>query len=383
MATLDELVHYCRIEHTIGSLVLVGESGCGKTYLIERDLKEALKDTHFIVRVSLFGVNSISALHDAIKKQWLYTLTPLLSKLSSHPDQMEKGRSFVRAVNSILQTIYPQAGNLSSAMLNSLEYVVVTPVVEDHITKKEKRVVLVFDDVDRTMLNWAELLGCINDYCENQHFNTIVIANREYFSNPDPSTADFIRAAREKTVAYTVLNRPDFEKIVHDLVEGWNWKNEEYAEFLREHERTILELFASENPVKQESNAALIKNHNIRGLITSLESFLRIYHHMLRAEISDLDPYFCSFIAFSLAEKSGVFKDGKTTYTFTDEEVKELYPLFSADCLFDSVREWIRFGDWNKSQFMEELSRISTVDLAELMKEEEEVQEAEKEAEPA
>ena len=66
MGTLDELIHYCRIEDPIGSLVLIGESGCGKTYLIERELREALEDTHCIVRVSLFGINSIGALHDAV-----------------------------------------------------------------------------------------------------------------------------------------------------------------------------------------------------------------------------------------------------------------------------------------------------------------------------
>ena len=81
MATLDELVHYCRKDHTIGSLILVGESGCGKTYLIEKELRNSLKDTHFIVRVSLFGVDSITALHDTIKKQWLYTVTPLFTQV--------------------------------------------------------------------------------------------------------------------------------------------------------------------------------------------------------------------------------------------------------------------------------------------------------------
>ena len=65
------------------------------------------------------------------------------------------------------------------------------------------------------------------------------------------------------------------------------------------------------------------------------------------------------------------------------EEVGELYPLFSPGFLFDSVREWIRYGDWDKRQFMEELSRISTVDLEELMKEDEEEKEEEKEGEPA
>ena len=374
MGTLDELIHYCRKENTTGSMVLVGESGCGKTYLIETELREALKDTHFIIRVSLFGINNLAALHDTIKRQWLYSLTPLLSKLSSHPEQMEKGRNFAKAFNSILSTINPQAGRFGSAMMNSLDYIVVTPVVEDHITKKEKSVVLVFDDVDRTGLNRMELLGCINDYCENQHFKTIIVANREFFMNSDRDTEHFVRAAREKTVAYMVLNRPDYGKIVHAVLEGLDWLGEEYTEFLKEHEQLILDLFAS-GPDFFDSRAAdkaLTKNHNLRSLTTSLESFYRIYHHMGRAQIKEIDPYFCSFIAFFLAEKSGVCRDGNTTYTFSDEEVGELYPRFSPGFLFDSVREWIRFGDWDKRRFMEELSRISTVSLEELMKEEEE-----------
>ena len=379
MGTLDELIHYCRQEHPAGSMVLVGESGCGKTFLIEHELKAALEDTHFIVRVSLFGVKSIDALHDTIKKQWLYALTPLLSELSSHPDRMEMGRSFVKALNSILKKVFPQVGDFSNAILNSLDYIVVTPVVEDHITKKKKRVVLVFDDVDRTMLNHTELLGVINNYCENHHFNTIIVANKEYILNPDQKTEDFVRSAKEKAVAYTVFNCPDFGKIVHNVLESQDWGSEEYAEFLREHEQTILELFASdpESFDATDPDKALTKNHNIRSLITALESFYRIYHHMGRARIKEIDPNFHSFIAFYLAEKSGVCRNGKTSYTFSDEEVGALYPLFSPGFLFDSVRNWICFGSWNKRQFMEELSRISTVGLEELMKEEE----AEKQAE--
>ncbi len=370
MATLDELIYYCKKEHTIGSLILVGESGCGKTYLIEKELKEALKDTHFIIRVSLFGVDSISALHETIKRQWLYSLTPLFSKLSSHPGQMEKGRSFVKAVNSIIQTVYPQASGLGSMLTNSLDYVVVTPVVEDHITKKKKKVILVFDDVDRSALDGAELLGCMNDYCENQHFNTIIIANREYYSAMDPEDEGFIRAIREKTVAYTVLNCPDYVKIVHNLIENCDWKTEDYAEFMKEHEQKILELFASEPVSSQDGDESLTKNHNIRSLITSLESFHRVYHHLLNAGIPDIDPYFFSFIAFSLAEKSGVFRNGATSYLFTDEEVGKLYPLFNANYLFDSVRQWIRFGNWDKDLFTEELSRLCPDTRSELKNEE-------------
>ena len=368
MATLDELIHYCRKEHTIGSLLLVGESGCGKTYLIENDLKEALKDTHFIVRVSLFGIDRISTLHDTIKMQWLYAVTPLFSKLSSHPAEIEKGRSFVTAVNAILQAVFPKAGNLGNTLMNSLDYIVVTPVVEDHITKTCKKVVLVFDDVERSSLDGAELLGCMNDYCENKHFNTIIIANRDHYKTFNPEDEGFIRSIREKTVAYTVINCPDYKTIIHNLIGNWDWKTEEYAVFLKEHEQTILEMFAPEPSGTRYEDESLMKTHNIRSLITSLESFYRVYYHLLKAGIADLDPYFFSFLAFSLAEKSGVFKNGKITYQFSDEEIGQLYPQFSVNFLFDSVRQWIQFGSWDRELFIEELSRVCTVDKSELMK---------------
>ena len=41
------------------------------------------------------------------------------------------------------------------------------------------KVILVFDDLERTNIPCIDLLGCINDYCENQSFNTIIVANEK------------------------------------------------------------------------------------------------------------------------------------------------------------------------------------------------------------
>lgn len=46
MDTLKELVNYCKIEHPVGALMLTGEWGCGKTYLINTELIDSLKKTH-------------------------------------------------------------------------------------------------------------------------------------------------------------------------------------------------------------------------------------------------------------------------------------------------------------------------------------------------
>ena len=362
-STLDELVFYCKKENPIGALVLYGESGCGKTYLIETELREALRDTHFIVRVSLFGINSIDALHAAVKKQWLCTMTPFLSKLSNDPEQMEKGRSIVKAVNLLLRTVNPQAGSIADAMTESLDYVVITPVAEDVHAKEKKRVVLVFDDADRAMLNWSELLGSINEYCENMHFSTIIVANREHFSRQDPEIADIVRAAREKAVAYIVLNCPDYERIVRSVIADRTWKTEEYAGFLKEHEGTIVELFGSDAPEIGISGAALAKQHNLRSLTSGLESFYRLYFYLTHAEIPDLEPYLCAFLPCYLAERSGIYRNGTTCYDAEDEELRTLYPRFCAGHLFESVRQWIRFGYWDKKLFLEELSRVSPVDV--------------------
>ena len=40
MGTLDELKYYCDEENTFGALLLTGQWGCGKTYLIEHQLCE-------------------------------------------------------------------------------------------------------------------------------------------------------------------------------------------------------------------------------------------------------------------------------------------------------------------------------------------------------
>ena len=45
MNTLEELAYYCGETEPVGALLLTGEWGCGKTYLIENELREKVKET--------------------------------------------------------------------------------------------------------------------------------------------------------------------------------------------------------------------------------------------------------------------------------------------------------------------------------------------------
>ena len=393
MGTLDELIHYCNTKEPMGAMFLLGDSGCGKTYLVDKELKEALKDSHVIVRVSLFGINSFEALHEAVKQKWFSALLPVYSNLGTSEEQMVIGKSFMKAANAVLKAVFPKVSFIGDAADNLLNDVTVLPVVEDIHSKKKKRVVLVFDDVDCTQLEPLDVLGIINDYCENRDFHTIVIGNRENVMELGSRNDVLYRTAKEKSIAYMVTIRPDYAKVISSLIGEKNWRSEEYAAFLKEHEETVIDVFGSGNADGADGvcgadraagdssaagngapgegkagagdgrpetgaadSAALGRQHNVRSLSTALESFYRVYHHMTQAGIADPKPYLRSFLAFYLAERSGIVRDGKTSYSFTDEDLARIYPGFSPAYLFDSVRTWIRDGYWDAERFKEELA---------------------------
>lgn len=71
MQTLDELIYYCNEPEPVGAILLSGEWGCGKTYLIENNLKSSLEQKSKILRISLFGISSIEGVHNVVKQMWM------------------------------------------------------------------------------------------------------------------------------------------------------------------------------------------------------------------------------------------------------------------------------------------------------------------------
>ena len=56
MTTLEELVYYCNEPEPVGALMLTGEWGCGKTYLLEHDLKKTIRaDTCYIKNFTVWS----------------------------------------------------------------------------------------------------------------------------------------------------------------------------------------------------------------------------------------------------------------------------------------------------------------------------------------
>ena len=354
MSTLKELIYYCKEEHPIGALLLAGEWGCGKTYVIEKDLTDALADTHIIVRCSLFGVNSIDILHRAVKNAWLNACMPVIGKIH---DEISNEKQSLSVLTPFLKMINPVAAASADAVLtvNSLDMVHILPEIEDplHGTKK---VILVFDDLERSKLDLVELLGAINEYCENKHFNTIIITNQNTSIHSMKDSDISYNILKEKIIARTIFNDPDYPAIIHSIVHNRKWPSMDYAAFLAKNENLILELFHSETPKRSGQKKSIRKYHNIRSLISALQNFHRIYHHMTKAGIRYIERYMYSFIAYTLVSRCGIEKDGVPSMDFDSNDIQALYPFFTYETLPDSVREWITSGRWDKKKFLEEIT---------------------------
>ena len=357
MSTLHELVYYCRMKKPTGALMLTGEWGCGKTYLVNNDLKEELKDSHIIVRVSLFGIGSLQALHTAVKKKWLYSCTHFISKVKEKEKSQDlhiDPKDIIDAAANVVRLLNPAARNITKSVIaiDPLDYIPIEPEVNDPVSGERKTVVLVFDDLDRSRLDPVELLGCINGYFENQHFRTIVIANEENLIDFDRDELFSYRMMKEKIISHTVLNCPDYPSIIHRIITEGDWENEKYGKYLEDHEKGILETFVSESPEMENADG---KYHNLRDLTLAMQNFYRIFYHMGEADTDDVDQYFYSFLSYMLASRSGILKDGERTFTFTDDDIDSIYPLFAPDKLPDSIRKWIDYGVWDEDKFLQEI----------------------------
>ena len=174
MDIIEELKYYCNELQPVGALMLTGEWGCGKTYLLNNILKDAIEDTHIILRVSLFGLESIEEVHKEVKKCWFYAFSESKESMSWMSETAKKfGKNIKSVVDGAKEFLPESIKTIADGVfsLDAIDFINIEPNMGN------KKVVLVFDDLERANISTNNLLGCINDYCENLHINTIVVAN--------------------------------------------------------------------------------------------------------------------------------------------------------------------------------------------------------------
>lgn len=413
MNTLEELTYYCREPEPVGALLLTGEWGCGKTYLIEHDLKEALKGEAVVLRVSLFGMSSIEEIHVAVKQAWIseYYKSKDMEKVAK---KARKGKDVIAKLEFLPDWLK------GIASINMTSFIEIKEKIND------KPVILVFDDLERCRIDNVDVLGSINEYCENKKFHTIIVANQDKLqtaqentqinaeievnntegsnsisekkqailkvnlpSKSEPGAISYTEI-KEKIIQRTVQYIPDYVAIVHTVIDTIKYEEDEYGEggykaFVGECESGLLELFAPDRDNLFDSNTKNANDilgqrtdseknfemqhherpHNIRSLKCAINDFYRVYRLLTENDFEYIDRWFYSFASYVIAYKADIAKDGTHGTIFSDKEVRMLYPAYQDQYMFDAGKEWILHGIWNEATFRHEIEIIKERQKAE------------------
>ena len=383
MDTLEELKYYCREQQPVGALMLTGKWGCGKTYLINNNLITDLQDTHVILRISLFGMESVEEVRNEVKKKWLDTWISEKEPIAGMTEKVKKIVNVIKYAVEKGSEIIP--GSWRSVVngafsLNAIDFVKVEPKMSD------KSVVLIFDDLERTNISTSDLLGCINDYCENLHINTIIVANEEKVKSNKTDKIEYDEI-KEKIIQRTIYYHPDYYTVVSNVIENLicneDESNTHYKLFLKNNEENISAIFSGSNieeeridrfvsekysgssgkefEQEKEKIVELLKRrpYNIRSLKCALRDFGRIYVLLDKKNVSNKERWLFSYLAYVFCFRAGLLSEkSRDGNLFLSKEISIFYPgAYDTHYITAGIEAWIRHGEWNQKILEEEFEK--------------------------
>lgn len=377
MNLIEELKNYCDITNPVGALMISGEWGCGKTYLIQTQFIPLMKERYVFVSVSLFGIDSLDKLRVEVKKKWLEKASELDKSNGAIATKVADAyKKIFDNIKDSLPKNWQKKGEVVSSIMDLVNFVPISN------TMFRKKVILIFDDLERSNISCTDLLGCINDYCENQNFNTIIVANEQKMKGSLDNELSY-REIKEKIVQRVISFVPDYQEVVSNSIESMPL-GLEYKGLLRKNKKllvkilsgdfndmAIIERYKSENYnladnkkreeyQKEEEklrNLLVQRPHNIRSFKCAIQDFERVYNELVKAGIQDCSNWLLSFICLMMTNKAGLIQE-ITRYgnLFMYLDVKKLYPeLFDTNFILNGISKWVIHGEWNDEDISKEI----------------------------
>ena len=344
----EEILDYINRKDFSGALLLTGQWGCGKSYLMKELAKEMNnKKKAAITVISLFGIDSVEAINKRVKEEYIEFMLGNFGK---------KARKLSRAVTSVVKdgmniASIASSGNPGlSAASHGLSAVLNYDVfglynVQNTVGKDEnqRQFILVFDDLERCNLTKKDLLGAINEYVENKRIKTIIIADEDKISGSD------YNEYKEKLISRTIRMINDSNYLVEQIVRGFKETANGYQQFLLDNKAILIQVF-------NES-----RSNNYRTLNAILADFERIYEAWNETGISRENMKwalytFASEVYISKTHQKEETPRNQKDISFFSEKKEEQYTNKGKNkSSFVSFGKWIGSGIWDKDKFVNEL----------------------------
>lgn len=361
----DEINRYIGSNETVGAMMVTGNWGSGKSYLVKQIADEQNKSEekkYAMVVVSLFGIDSIDTLTKMVNKSVCSVIA-----LSKNDDKTKErtGKLF-----GVLKTLTNELKEDSKVIdgidkiinLNPFDFIELSDTVTFLGETSPRRLVLIFDDFERCDCPITSLLGVINEYTENKGIKTIIVSDEKKLG--DKVYTEF----KEKVIFRTVKLSSDYAKIINYIVSSYVETATGYKQFLIDNEAVILEAFVHSG------------YNNIRTVRATVVDFERVYEAWEKSGVSNENLPFILYQFFAIVAeyKVGNYckfdkyhsyvinariedpQDEEKRDEVQDEanrEVKEKYRNDTFSNFSKTLSKWIVEGDWDEDLFIDEIQK--------------------------
>lgn len=347
----SEILDYINCNENTGALLLTGPWGCGKSYLMKQIAKDLNQEKAAAIAViSLFGLDSISAINKRVKDEYislkLGTLGKSARKLSKKLAILVKdGLAVAGSAAPGVTGLAAASQGLSSALSYDLfGFFDVQSTIGNNDSKR--KFVIVFDDLERCDINSKkDILGAINNFVENKQIKVIVIADEDKIDGDD------YREYKEKLISRTLCMTADYDSIIENISANYAEAADGYRDFLKENADLIKSVFVES------------RTSNIRMLKTILADFERVYAAWTKFGFAiEYMPWALYTFGAEVYLSKAPDKDGKPApkrdLLFFTNEGDDQYPnIGKYHSSFITTKQWITSGTWNAALFTEELKR--------------------------
>ena len=318
------ILNYIENNITGRAIMLPGEWGSGKSYYVKNTLKPFLENKdngkHKCVIVSLYGLSDTSEISKAIYME----LRTIKKSSSSEAANTAKavGKIIGKTVfNGLVSKIGFDIGGINDDDLKK---------VYESIDLTDKLIVL--EDIERTQIDIIELLGYINNMCENDGVKVLLVTNeRELITTYEKSddqgktteyytdSAIAYKRTKEKTIGDTIYFNCDDENTIQQIIGSFGLFMQKYK--TPECTKDIRDIFF------------LMTSHNLRAFIYCCQKikeiimFIENNHISVKEDIQKILFYGC--VAFTQRQSKGVdLQFERDTYLSAKLGLNEQYPLF-------------------------------------------------------
>lgn len=396
MNTVDEIRAFISQKENNGALLLTGKWGCGKTFLVNQVINKLNQGNDFIaVSISLFGIDSIELLHNEIKNKVFFSRGFEETQKKSK-NIFSRIRNFSVNATDILGESFSIAKSINKALtirwqdyFNVGQYICCyrkNTKMTDHTTNKKccnkkekivikKRLVLFFDDFERSKLDRIELMGVINEYSENRKVKVIIIADEEKIArkktdennietnrendNVNDNDTSIINYEnyfnysefKEKLISRTLKIEPDYTAVIDSIINSYEETVIGYKDFLIVNKDIIYQLY-----IESDSD-------NFRSVKSFIIDYERLHEAWKNSNVSsENEPnMFYNFGAITFGVKMGIYKKEEYGVLSSASKLTKIFVKWNSIYNLKACQDWFLNNVWNKENFISEINQTFKV----------------------